>query len=1047
MKSSRSTAPLGTLFATLLLCAAALAGNYFELSISFSVSFIFGSVAALLALQFLGLLPGLTVAVVAGIYTWFHWGHPYALLVMCLEILCVSLTLRRVNNLVLADAAFWLIVGGPLVTLLYWGALDLSFDSAVMIALKQSANGVMNASIATFIVVGLALGPVGRFFPRLSVSYTGVVFAVLMFLVTVVGAVLIVLTSRDMLATEKQKMSDRLQLVLLLTREELLDAEARDTGIADLQAALDRSADKVDALIDTASGISVCILDAQGNLLAKHGEIYTVPGVTVDTQIEIQQWEPPGDMPALQRTAASRYVRFLPLELGGTSYVIAAESAVAPLVAKLTQSSRNHILALAMIMLASTVLVQLLSMVTTRTIRNLAQLSTKVSQAISAGDQNPPTFPKSNIQEYEMLSTSLREMSAQIARDFTVLSDVKDTLEHRVRLRTSQLKRLSQVASQTTNGVIITDVRGRTEWINEGLTRMSGFTLDQVKGKTPASFLHGAKTSAETIAQMNAALAREENFEAEILHYTRTGQEFWTEASCSALHDDRGRITGYMAVLTDVTELKQNAAKLERTLERLALALDVGHIGIWEWNIETNETFWDTTVYDIFGIAPGTTITADVWKSVVHADDVARNDQLLERALNTRDHVLEDEYRIHHKARGERIVKAVSRVVFDDQGRATRITGINFDVTEDRQTAIEIRELAEHTETVLDNIVDGIITIDLQGEILSFNAAAETIFGYHESEVVGQHFSVLLQGGKTPHLAGLIEEYRTMNPSERRVAREIQGRRKSGADFPLEFAFAEIRRDGQKVFVGIARDITERKRVERMTKEFISTINHELRTPLTSIQGSLKLIDSGMIGALPDKVKKMVSVSLRNSDRLRSLIDDMLDIDRMLSGKMRFDMGTHALQPLLEQVISDNQGYAGNHGIGLVLASAVPDVQISVDKGRFVQIMSNFISNAIKFSAPDGKVTVDVVGTGTDVTVHVIDEGCGIPEALHEQIFEQFFRVDSSDSSSIGGTGLGLSIAKALAEQMNATVGLSSVVGEGSDFWIKVPLEGNSPTR
>lgn len=231
-----------------------------------------------------------------------------------------------------------------------------------------------------------------------------------------------------------------------------------------------------------------------------------------------------------------------------------------------------------------------------------------------------------------------------------------------------------------------------------------------------------------------------------------------------------------------------------------------------------------------------------------------------------------------------------------------------------------------------------------------------------------------------------------------------------------------------------------------MTKEFISTINHELRTPLTSIQGSLKLIDSGMIGTLPDKVKKMVSVSLRNSDRLRSLIDDMLDIDRMLSGKMRFDMGTHALQPLLEQVISDNQGYAGNHGIGLVLASPVPDVQISVDKGRFVQIMSNFISNAIKFSAPDGKVTVDAVSTGTDVTVHVIDEGCGIPEALHEQIFEQFFRVDSSDSSSIGGTGLGLSIAKALAEQMNATVGLSSVVGEGSDFWIKVPLEGISPT-
>ena len=118
----------------------------------------------------------------------------------------------------------------------------------------------------------------------------------------------------------------------------------------------------------------------------------------------------------------------------------------------------------------------------------------------------------------------------------------------------------------------------------------------------------------------------------------------------------------------------------------------------------------------------------------------------------------------------------------------------------------------------------------------------------------------------------------------------------------------------------------------------------------------------------------------------------------------------------------------------------MPGVDILVDRDRFVQIMSNFISNAIKFSDPEGKVEVAVATTDDDVTVHIVDQGCGIPAALHEQIFEQFFRVDSSDSSSIGGTGLGLSIAKAMAEQMNGTVGLHSVVGEGSDFWIKLPL-------
>ena len=1040
MRRGSSTVPVQTLIATVLLSMAALAGIYFELAISFSVAFIFGSVAALLALQFLGLLPGLIVAAVAGAYTWFNWGHPYVLLIMTLEILCVRLTMRRINNLVLSDAAFWLVIGGPLVAILYWKPLDLPLDSAVMIALKQSANGVMNASIATFIVVGLALSPIGRNHPKLGVSYTGVVFAVLMFLVTVVGAALIVLGSRDLFATERLKVSETLQLVLLLTREDLKQVIDGGSGGADLQSTLDRAAAKVDALIDSKTGVTVGILDPQGNLVAQHGTLRSFEQQTVDAGEGMQRWEPQGDMAELQRTAAGRFVKSLPLDIDGAPYVITAESAVAPMVAKLAQSSRNDMFALAVIMLFSTLLVQMLSMMTTRTIRNLAQLSSRVSQAISAGDQSPPTFPKSNIQEYEMLSTSLREMSAQIAHDFAVLSDLKDTLEKRVRLRTAQLKRLSQVASQTTNGVIITDVRGRIEWINDGLTRMTGFASDEVMGKRPASFLYGPKTDMETVAQLNAALALEQDFEAEILHYTRTGQEFWTEVSCSALHDYRGRVNGYMAVLTDVTELKESATKLERTLERLALALDVGHIGIWEWNIETDTTFWDDTVYDIFGVEPGTEINVDVWKNAVHVDDVSRNQQLLELALSPNDNVLEDEYRIHHKTRGERIVKSVSRVVFDDQKRPTRITGINFDVTEDRQTEIEIRELAEHTETVLNNIVDGIITIDLQGAILSFNTAAENIFGYREAEVLGRHFSVLLDGGNTEQLAALIQEYRGLSDADKRVAREIQGRRKSGADFPLEFAFAEIRRDGQKVFVGIARDITERKRIERMTKEFISTINHELRTPLTSIQGSLKLIDSGMIGALPDKVKKMVSVSLRNSDRLRKLIDDMLDIDRMISGKMRFNMARHPLEPLLEQVISDNQGFANSHGIALALTSDVPGVDILVDRDRFVQIMSNFISNAIKFSDPEGKVEVAVATTDDDVTVHIVDQGCGIPAALHEQIFEQFFRVDSSDSSSIGGTGLGLSIAKAMAEQMNGTVGLHSVVGEGSDFWIKLPL-------
>ncbi len=1039
MISSKSPNAARTVAATVLLMVAAIFGNYVDVNISFSVAFIFGSVATLLALRFLGLVPALIVAIASGASTWLSWGHPYAMVVTICEVVFVHFAMRRVNNLALSDAAYWLVIGGPVVLLLYWRALDLPLDSAVMIALKQSANGVMNATIATLIVVGITLSPLSRRFRPMSVSYTGIVFAVLMFLVTVIGVVLIALGSRNLYAAETAKISDSLQLTLALTREKLEEAADVGGAIGDIQGVLENAAAQVNTLVQFKTEVSFGLLDSQGALIASTGDLRSIGDVPPDPDAQMQMWEPQGEMAEMQRTEGSRFVEFLPVTLNGTPYTVAAECSVAPLVATLTENSRNAMIALAAIMLLSTILAQLLSHMTTRSIRNLAQLGNSVTQAIASGNQGPPRFPKSNIQEYEMLSNSLQEMSAHIVSDFAALSHLKDTLEERVHDRTGEMKKLSQVASQTTNGVMITDIDGKIDWVNDGFTRISGYTANEVKGKIPGEMFFGENSSPITIAQIRKAFNNREKFEAEFITYTRAGAEIWIAMSCSPICE-AGKFNGFMAIASEITDRKKSSDILERTLERLALALDTGLIGVWEWNAKTDETFWDDTVYDIYGIPPGTTINTAKWESCLHPDDVPQNDQLFEAARDPAKRVSEAEYRVNHSTRGERIVKSVSKIILDKEGQPARITGVTFDVTDDRRKELEVRELAQHAKTILNHIVDGIITVDMKGKIRSFNSAAEKMFGHTEDDVVGKHYGVLFHEEQKDVLRELYLEFSQLTDEQRREPREIQGQRKSGVDFPIEFAFAEIQRNNEKLFVAIVRDITERKRVERMTKEFISTINHELRTPLTSIQGSLKLIESGLIGALPEKVEKMVSVSLRNSDRLRTLIDDLLDIDRMISGNMRFNITRNALKPLLEQVISDNQGFAETHHIELTLAPQVPEFDVAIDRDRFVQIMSNFISNAIKFSDADGKVLVDVVGRDKDVTIHVIDDGCGIPPALHEQIFEKFFRVDSSDSSSIGGTGLGLSIAKAMAEQMNATVGLSSTVGEGSDFWIKIPL-------
>ncbi|MCM2129580.1 CHASE domain-containing sensor histidine kinase [Larsenimonas rhizosphaerae] len=237
---------------------------------------------------------------------------------------------------------------------------------------------------------------------------------------------------------------------------------------------------------------------------------------------------------------------------------------------------------------------------------------------------------------------------------------------------------------------------------------------------------------------------------------------------------------------------------------------------------------------------------------------------------------------------------------------------------------------------------------------------------------------------------------------------------------------------------GANTDLTERNRVDEMKRGFVSTVSHELRTPLTSIAGSLTLIDSGALGEIPDPMKPMFEVARLNSERLTLLINDLLDMDKLLAGKMTLELAEYALDSLVDESLKANLGYAEKFSIQLA-ADRIDPVRINVDALRFQQIISNFISNAIKFSPAGEQVRVHSHVDSNQVTVSITDLGPGIPEEFQERIFQKFSQADTSDTRTKGGTGLGLAIARELAEHMNATVGFDTVQGEGSTFWIKLP--------
>jgi CheY-like chemotaxis protein/two-component sensor histidine kinase len=224
-----------------------------------------------------------------------------------------------------------------------------------------------------------------------------------------------------------------------------------------------------------------------------------------------------------------------------------------------------------------------------------------------------------------------------------------------------------------------------------------------------------------------------------------------------------------------------------------------------------------------------------------------------------------------------------------------------------------------------------------------------------------------------------------------------------------------------------------------MKSEFVSTVSHELRTPLTSIRGSLGLIAGGVAGPLPDAAQSLIDIAKNNCERLIRLINDILDSEKIESGKMTFDMRVVELKPLLEQVLADNEGFAAQHKVRLALAAPAEALHVNIDPDRLNQVVTNLVSNAVKFSPADSTVEVRAGRAGNRIRVEVQDRGPGIPDEFRGRIFQKFSQADSSDARLKGGTGLGLSIAKAIVERLDGIIGFTSKPGAGTTFYFELP--------
>jgi PAS domain S-box-containing protein len=354
------------------------------------------------------------------------------------------------------------------------------------------------------------------------------------------------------------------------------------------------------------------------------------------------------------------------------------------------------------------------------------------------------------------------------------------------------------------------------------------------------------------------------------------------------------------------------------------------------------------------------------------------------------------------------------------------------DIT-DRKRAYEMRfQLASIVESSDDAIIGW--TTDLT--IGSWNPGAERLYGYGAGEAIGQPFTLLVPPERREEVNRFMEP---LARGEHLANHETTRRTKDGRLIDVSLTISATRDETGRItgYSTIARDITERKAIERLKDEFIATVSHELRTPLTAIKGHLELVLDGEAGPVTDVARRFLDIASQNTDRLGTLINDLLDVEKLEAGKMQIRRDPVDVAAVLREVAATFRLEAERKG--LAFRDEIPDRLVAAgDRDRLIQVFANLVSNAIKYT-PRGEVGIRAGRVDGRLEVVVHDTGIGMSLDDQGHLFTRFFRSSDPAVRDAGGTGLGLVIARAIVDRHGGSIGVESQRGQGTRFRVVLP--------
>lgn len=626
-----------------------------------------------------------------------------------------------------------------------------------------------------------------------------------------------------------------------------------------------------------------------------------------------------------------------------------------------------------------------------------------------------------------------------------------------------QLRRARNDAEETLDNALdllqTLDTDGRFLYVNRAWLDALGYTREEARELDLFAVL-----APEHHGQCRALLDRVRRGESvrnvETVFLTKGGSRLVVEGSARAAVDAYGRHVT-RSVFRDITERKSAEASLKASELQFRTLADNAPIGIYRTDAEGRCVYTNARWRELSGLSEEEAL-GDGWLAAIHPDDQANVQRAWLDRTGAGNAFTAAPFRFVTRGGSEKWVRSRAATLRDEDGVLTGYLGSVEDITDLHALTQALRESASFQRALLDAASLIIISTDVEGRVRSVNTGAQLALGYSAAELIGapppaaMHDAAEIVARAQQLSAELGEPIKAsfdvlVAKARRGLIDENEWTyfRKDGTSFPVRLTVTAARDDrGELVgFLGVGKDISEERRalkarneVERLKDEFVSTVSHELRTPLTSIRGALSLLHGKVVDRSSAKGEELLRIAHTNAERLIRLVNDILDLEKIAAGKLELKYRRVSALRLIEGGIASTAEIAAAAGIA-VSVIAEDGIELEADEDRLVQVLTNFISNALKFTARGETVRVTCARSGSTVRFEVVDRGPGIAHEHQHTLFERFRQIDTSDARPRGGTGLGLAICKAIVEQHGGQVGLTSSLGLGSTFWFTVPLK------